>query len=157
MDRHAQPAPRPQHSSARILVPAQCRQPCEADQIEAGACANSSDGTFEIECATRGIGSRRSLVWSASQGWWWQLHSACRHPQAGFACRGRIASLSPRRLVRAWLLSQPTLSPKINKNANTDDTGSQLSTFDIVWLLSWRAIKRIEFLEMMRRKSHKKC
>ncbi|KAJ1492920.1 hypothetical protein T484DRAFT_1880079 [Baffinella frigidus] len=40
----------------------------EADQIEAGACAHSSGGTFENECATRGIGSKQSSSWSASEG-----------------------------------------------------------------------------------------
>ncbi|KAJ1484215.1 hypothetical protein T484DRAFT_2524119 [Baffinella frigidus] len=40
----------------------------EADQIEAGACADSSGGTFEFSCATRGNGSKQSAGWSASQG-----------------------------------------------------------------------------------------
>jgi len=34
------------------------------------ACANSSGGTFENACPTRGNGSTKSSTWSASQGWW---------------------------------------------------------------------------------------
>jgi len=37
-------------------------QPSEADQIEPGACANPSSGTFENECATRGNGSKQSSI-----------------------------------------------------------------------------------------------
>ncbi|KAJ1495095.1 hypothetical protein T484DRAFT_1763411 [Baffinella frigidus] len=37
-------------------------QPSEVDQIEAGACSNSSGGTSENECATRGNGSKQSSI-----------------------------------------------------------------------------------------------
>eukprot|EP00290_Baffinella_frigidus_P043247 CAMPEP_0180286354 /NCGR_PEP_ID=MMETSP0988-20121125/12548_1 /TAXON_ID=697907 /ORGANISM="non described non described, Strain CCMP2293" /LENGTH=218 /DNA_ID=CAMNT_0022260115 /DNA_START=164 /DNA_END=819 /DNA_ORIENTATION=- len=58
-------------------------QPSEADQIEAGACANSSGGTFENECTARGNGSKQSSIWSASQGWWESLVPGVKtRPQA---------------------------------------------------------------------------
>ena len=53
---------------ARHRVATPCfHQPSEADQIQAGACANSSGDTFENECATRGNGSKQSSIWSAKQ------------------------------------------------------------------------------------------
>jgi len=54
----------------RVPFPASVHPPSEANQIEAGACAHSSSGTFENECAARGNGSKLSSGWSASQGWW---------------------------------------------------------------------------------------
>ncbi|KAJ1473459.1 hypothetical protein T484DRAFT_1972919, partial [Baffinella frigidus] len=63
-----------------------------ADQIEAGACANSSRGTFEPECATRGNGSRQSSIRSASGGWWPSVWSSRRVLLPGGAIGGWLRS-----------------------------------------------------------------